>query len=321
MNEENQSRMRDIDPSDDFQQIKGIGSSIAQALKEAGIQTFPDLAAKEPGQLADLLKGKVAFISPQRIERDDWIGQAQLLAQAEIQRESTPPSMNNDEVTQPTESESVPENVVTHNTWREIADFFVSFGYLLDREGGEIIQTKAHHSQTAQENVWEGIDLEHLTDWMLRQTNLPLPEETASDASGEGFEGLQNSPEEEQEVRLELTDLWVSEVASVTTSGQAKGRQLSARSKLNLSGASAMELTQAETPFEIEIHLVDSSTKMSILAASNPDRLIPGVVNYDILNHFRIPPAGQYQLYLFARLLPPWSVVTHLQGPMIHVNP
>ena len=59
--------------ADTLTAIKGIGPSFAQALNAAGIMTFAQLAQLTPDQIAS----KVPRATVERIEREDWVGQAQ----------------------------------------------------------------------------------------------------------------------------------------------------------------------------------------------------------------------------------------------------
>jgi hypothetical protein len=67
------------DPSDDLTRIDGIGRAIAGRLQAGGIRTYTDLAGLLPEEIAELLSG-VTGISPQRIAKEDWSGQARQLA-------------------------------------------------------------------------------------------------------------------------------------------------------------------------------------------------------------------------------------------------
>jgi hypothetical protein len=67
------------DPSDDLTRIDGIGRAIAGRLQASGIRTYTDLAGLLPEEIAELLSG-VTGISPQRIAKEDWSGQARELA-------------------------------------------------------------------------------------------------------------------------------------------------------------------------------------------------------------------------------------------------
>lgn len=68
-------------PADDLTRIKDIGPRFAQALRDAGIVTFAQLAAMTPEALAERLAPFVT-VRPQRIRNNDWIGQARQLASA-----------------------------------------------------------------------------------------------------------------------------------------------------------------------------------------------------------------------------------------------
>ena len=74
----------DLEPSpptagDDFTLVKDIGPRFAQALRDAGITSFAQLAALTPEALSDILAPFVA-VRAQRIHSNNWIGQAQHLA-------------------------------------------------------------------------------------------------------------------------------------------------------------------------------------------------------------------------------------------------
>jgi len=60
---------------DDFRQIKGIGPVTAGRLHEAEIHTYGQLTAVSPQALAELLPG----ITAERIQQEDWHGQAEAL--------------------------------------------------------------------------------------------------------------------------------------------------------------------------------------------------------------------------------------------------
>ncbi|GII03981.1 S8 family serine peptidase [Planobispora takensis] len=78
-------------PGDDLKLIKGIGPKAADLLREAGIIRFADLAARSAEEVASLTEG--IGIGPEKIVRQDWLGQAAALAAAEADRPaaSAPP--------------------------------------------------------------------------------------------------------------------------------------------------------------------------------------------------------------------------------------
>ena len=69
-------RTEDDDSTEDnFTRIHGIGRTFDKRLKEAGVRTFVDLANMKPDAIAEIIGW-----SPERVERDDLIGQARTLA-------------------------------------------------------------------------------------------------------------------------------------------------------------------------------------------------------------------------------------------------
>ena len=62
---------------DDFTQLKGVGPQYAQRLRDAGVHTFAQLAAKSPHEI-----GKILGWTAERVVSSDLIGQANALAAA-----------------------------------------------------------------------------------------------------------------------------------------------------------------------------------------------------------------------------------------------
>jgi predicted flap endonuclease-1-like 5' DNA nuclease len=63
------------DDGDDLTEVKGIGAVSAQRLSEAGVTTFAQLAAWSDEDLERV--AEEVQISPERMRREDWVGQAQ----------------------------------------------------------------------------------------------------------------------------------------------------------------------------------------------------------------------------------------------------
>jgi len=68
-------------PDDDLTRIDGIGPKYADGLHKLGISSFSALATQKSGELADSLKELGLRIIGDRIEAEDWVGQARLLAE------------------------------------------------------------------------------------------------------------------------------------------------------------------------------------------------------------------------------------------------
>jgi predicted flap endonuclease-1-like 5' DNA nuclease len=65
---------------DDLTAIAGLGPAIAKKLRQEGIVSYAQLAALSQGEIARLEKDVIK--SSGRFKRDDWVGQARLLAHA-----------------------------------------------------------------------------------------------------------------------------------------------------------------------------------------------------------------------------------------------
>jgi hypothetical protein len=305
--------------NDDFKKIKGIGDSIAKALVESGICRFRELAGLTPLELTELLKDRVAFISPQRIQRDDWIGQAKNLgdqAQPDPMGSEKPPEKGS--AYHPQEAEKANTDA-KRETWKEVADFFVSFGYTAGPDGEERLQTRVHHSQAGHFNQWEGIATKELVGWMLDQANL-AGEASSEMEAAQPAKRVTSQPEAESASFLELSYPRVSE-AEPAGSSQMQATHLHLESSLTVSGSRVDRLCEDRRPYWVEVHLVDTDTNRSERVASYKAQLSPGEQVYAIQQDFPIPQAGRYQLYLVASLLAKEGSVVYLQGPVVRVKP
>ena len=65
---------RPVDRQDDLKRISGIGAVTEKALNELGITSYPQLATLERPEIEKL--AEALEIGPERIERDDWVGNA-----------------------------------------------------------------------------------------------------------------------------------------------------------------------------------------------------------------------------------------------------
>jgi Fe-S oxidoreductase/predicted flap endonuclease-1-like 5' DNA nuclease/nitrate reductase gamma subunit len=70
-----------VDTTDDLKLLVGIGPALEQLLNEAGISTYEALADASVEQLQDILPD----MHDNRVEREDWIGQAAAFAQAKAE--------------------------------------------------------------------------------------------------------------------------------------------------------------------------------------------------------------------------------------------
>lgn len=73
---------------DDLKRIKGIGPVMERSLNEQGIHSFQQLANLTKPEIDQLTAAIAAF--PGRIEREDWVGSARRLLEAEQSPDSSP---------------------------------------------------------------------------------------------------------------------------------------------------------------------------------------------------------------------------------------
>jgi len=76
--------------ADNFKLVKNIRRAVEQRLHRAGILTYAQLAELSPEAIAALVAG-VRGPSAEDIDREDWIGQAQKLAEARVAHTAPPP--------------------------------------------------------------------------------------------------------------------------------------------------------------------------------------------------------------------------------------
>jgi hypothetical protein len=304
--------------NDDFLQIKGIGQSTAHALHNAGIHRFIELANHTPESLSELLKTTRLTIAPQRIERDNWIGQARELAHHSKQPASSP---GGPPLQSASTLESRPQAVFVD--WYELSDFFVSFGYAINKAGEKCLQTKVEHSRSGQSERWNGIVTTQLLDWILNRANIPQSEATVSSDSQVSDETLAAAEPETvaaAEKIIELSDLRVYEIGRPTLiNGRLYSSAMRAEYKLDLS-ESARKLTYDQLSFNVELLLFNSQTGSAKPVTSALAQFEPDVMNYRIEQNFPPPGVGRYQLYVSARLLPPGQASAQIQGPVIRVE-
>ncbi len=294
-----------VDLYADFSQIKGIGQSMTQRLYKLGFTQFADLARHTPEDLANLLKQNGLTISPQRIERDNWINQAKELATKEAKSEA--------------KKRSFETPWTNAGDWHERADFFVSFGYLITKDGEKRMTTRAAPSQSGNEpKVWDGIAGEELIRWMLEEANLPLSEEVGRKSTGfesSGIPSHQPAPDKDLDAKLSIRNICEVQMGSAI-------KDLSLKSAIRIEGlyslpTSAYALTTRYTTFSVEAYLIDLLDNQYRLVASRIGQLQSNVMSYSVLLDFEKPPRGRYQLYLVSQLIESGDAWARVKGPIL----
>lgn len=287
----------------DFSKIKGVGQSTAQAFLKLGITKFGDLAAFTSEDLAELLKTGGLAISPQRISRDNWIGQARALAF---------PAR-----TQPQEKGQFEAPWKGDAGWREIADFFVSFGYQITPSGEKRLITRAAHSQSGDGHKdWEGVEKETIDrylHWMLEQAG--LPSNLAKDVSAEAEQAQLVEPA--PGANLTIRDIRETQVLREGGSRLETAIRIEAGYQLT---AAALALAEEDSAFCVEVYLINLRNNQPRLSASCLHRFQPGELRYTIGLEFPRPEPGRYQIYLASSPIETIEASARIKGPVLRIE-
>jgi hypothetical protein len=305
------------DSQDDFRQIKGIGETIDRALHDLGIHRFSDLARYTPDTLANALHDKVSFISPQRIEKDGWIPQAKTLSGSADTQPLPQPDAPGLQNWGSTGNSHKPQKKKNPSGWRELADFFVSFGESSDT-GEPRLKTRAHYSQADQLMEWDGIATTELLQWMVTQGSLPLGQTQAA-ASPPPPQESQPVDEIGDNPPLAISNLWVSQVDLAAHAHEsAPERRIRVDASIGYAQDESL-LALPNAAVSIDIFLVNLETNQSIFIENPAFSLTPEPEAHDFQYDFPVPPPGRYQLYLLARYSPHKKKIALQQGPVVRV--
>ena len=287
---------------DNFERISGIGDGIARQLHNSGIHRFSELALFTPQELAERVKDIVTIAPVQRIENDNWIGQARELAKKKLK---------------PFAPKQLPPGE------HELANFLVIFIETTNPEGETALKTIVNHEQTTQSKDWDRIATDDLIKWMLDTADLPGHPAAQKDrpASSERHVFLVPEDELEEEIELTLTDLWVSQ-AMAEEQADAPNPQKFVRveGKLSIEGTDAHGLTYELVPFNIKFNLINMEGDRLNIVATYKGHLEPDKLMYEFQQDFPVPERGRYRLNLTARLLFPFTAEAQIQGPILRVG-
>ncbi len=143
-------RMRASRKADNFLLIKGIGPAIFNRLHTAGIKTYTQLVSLSPTELAERVPG----LSSKLIARQNWIGQAHMLASNK------------------TSSRSHKKTGTTPVVRQHYENFTIEF--LLDQKN-VMRRTRILHIQSGNVDTWSGWNVGQLTDFLILYAGMRLP--------------------------------------------------------------------------------------------------------------------------------------------------
>jgi hypothetical protein len=134
--------------ADDLERIEGVDPWIAELLRRSGVADIEALAGLSAEQLARALREQAAAeLTSDRIEREDWLGQADRL------RETADPAGEVDA--------------------QQAGGFSLFFDVVRDEHGEKAWQTRIYHEESGQEVVLPGIESNSWAAWILSHA---LPE-------------------------------------------------------------------------------------------------------------------------------------------------
>lgn len=291
--------------------IKGIGPKFAEALSQIGIRRVADLADYTPDTLSEALLNRAGVkVSPERIEANDWIGQARELAEV-AKEESTPPEPDLITVNKP------------DATWNEHAYFSLKFEYMNDEDGQKSWQTHIYREQDGGEAVeFPGIDDSATwVDWILERAKLPdlakLPP-TGSEvgAPAETEATILPTPVTQEYVRIKILDVQLSEARPRSALAE---KHLVSEVHFQVLGAQVEMNTAESYPLQIEVQTINLESDASNLVASEDDQIQPQT--YRKTQQFPIPEVGHYELQSQVALLLPNGKVSDVhKGPRFRVK-
>jgi hypothetical protein len=144
------------DVPDGLERITGLDPWIAQLIRESGIGRVSAVAGLSAPALSAFLRERaVAALAVERIERDDWVGQARRLRGGG----------DDDPLVQ--EKGDEPEHRPPVEADRQQAGFSLFFDLARDAHGREIWHTRVYHEESGSEIILPGLEPGPWTDWIL----------------------------------------------------------------------------------------------------------------------------------------------------------
>ncbi len=312
------------DTSDNLEEIEGIGSGYAKALHKIGIHRFSDLAQYvTANQLRQALLTQAGMDVPLRkMEKNDWIGQAQALAARQTTNPYQPLHVEEGEVA--ATSPVPPDKQIGHR----YIGFSVFFEGITDENGEPAWQTRAYHDESGEEVHFTGIEASSWANWILDRAGLRMIAEALPKASDAPLDRVpEASADSEPQAKLVLTveetriEIVAVEVSEIGPSISVPKKQIQAQIRFKISGPEAEKLVAQNIPFRLEVYIVDTESGALSMVTSERVDLQCQVFAYTCRQQFPIPEVGRYRLYCIALLLPPGNLVAYYAGPMINVVP
>ena len=299
-----------ISGSDNLESIDGIGPGYAKVLHKIGVHSFAGLAQYESMDdlRKDLLDQSGVDVPLWKIENKkgkggSWLHQANELAKVSEEKRSP---MKEKEVTRSSE-------------WEEYVGFMVFFDSKMEDKGVQVWRTRTYKTENGDEELFPNVEPTAWVNWIYEQAQLPtaltiLPDkiETGSTASN-ALEKVETT----DAVRMKIVDVEVDEdpLSSILE------RKLIAEIQFEISDPESSYLMEQQSPFSIEIWLIELEKMSRSQVDSIESQLIPNTPKYTQESTFDMPPPGRYEIHTILLLHPPNEIMVSFVGPIINIVP
>lgn len=158
------------DTPDNLAAINDIGKVFEEALIAAGIRTYAQLARFTPDELSAFLKDKANLsVSASRIDKNEWIGQAQVLASTKTNQHA----ISDKPVMHP----ETGKGDAARSEWNTQAEFMLVFESRPDSDGKptwqtHIWKTRIRDVECDKEIVIDGVQPVAWTNWIIEHAQL-----------------------------------------------------------------------------------------------------------------------------------------------------
>jgi hypothetical protein len=301
-----------------------VGESASQRneiSKEAGSADTPETASAAPSPA--MQENLPAFMQDASLQANDPI-------QPHVKHIRNRPNAGSGVYTRRGASEGIdPEGAggPQGGGWRELGDFFVSFGESISEGGQARLKTKVDYSQFDRHMEWDGIAMDALVRWMREQANLPGDEpEQPGPGPQEGTTHIDppifaSETDPDENLTLAVSNVWVSQVSPEDLPrGRTGQRWIRVQATVEFSVADMAAMLEWPESFTINILLVNTSTNASLFIELPAVPFTPDLWAYPFQHDFPVPPPGRYQLYLLTRLPSARHALAYTEGPLVRVE-
>lgn len=284
--------------TDDFMQIRGVGKRNQHRLNEAGIYTFEQLAQQTPAELAALLND-AANITAERIEKQDWTGQARRLAAARTALDK--------------------ETLEFAGESQHYATFTAE---LLLGENNLVRRTRMIHVQTQTEEAWAGWQSGRLEQFIVEHADI-APKMRAPELSSVEPTKVepQPGPRAVTDLPLVLSAMDIGPLdQALTDETQEIIRRAYSEIEFTVHRDKLTGVAQTATPVWVNIFACNLNTAQAFSLAEKRIELEPARHHYSTRLEFDLPSPGKYWV-LGSVILPEANVSYTTQGLFLTLVP